>query len=167
MQLAEHGGRAGMRDAGLLDSALGKPRHLQTNGGSPPDAAALAASYSYGISRNHPLIDGNQRTGLVAAELFLRLNGMALQADDAACVLTMLAAAAGDISEEAFAAWLRDHSAAQAQKLDAFLASNALWVSESSYQKDRNPLAKSVACTLQSRTVFKMFSFFTRVVYFF
>ena len=113
MQLAEHGGAAGVRDAGLLDSALGKPLHLNAYKEPPPDAAALAASYGYGISRNHPFIDGNKRTGFVAAELFLRLKGQVLCADDASCVLTMLAVAAGDISEEAFAAWLRAHSAAR------------------------------------------------------
>ena len=114
MQLAEHGGGAGVRDAGLLDSALDKPLHLQAYGEPPPDAAALAASYGYGISRNHPFIDGNKRTGFVAAELFLRLNGLALHADDASCVLTMLAVAAGDMPEEEFAAWLRAHTAARA-----------------------------------------------------
>ena len=113
IQLAEHGGAAGVRDAGLLDSALGKPLHLDAYGQPPPDAAALAASYGYGLSRNHPFIDGNKRTGFVAAELFLRLHGHVLQADDASCVLTMLAVAAGDISEEDFAAWLRAHSAAR------------------------------------------------------
>ena len=107
VQLAEHGGGTGVRDAGLLDSALGKPQQLNNYGEPPPDAAALAASYGYGISRNHPFIDGNKRTGYVAAELFLRLNGWRLTADDASCVVTMLAVAAGDITEEAFAAWLR------------------------------------------------------------
>lgn len=114
MQLVEHGGGAGVRDAGLLDSALGKPLRLHAYGEPPPDAAALAASYGYGISRSHPFIDGNKRTGFVAAELFLRLNGQVLGADDASCVLTMLAVAAGDMSEEDFAAWLRMHSAARA-----------------------------------------------------
>jgi death-on-curing protein len=109
VQLAEHGGGTGVRDAGLLDSALGKPQQLNNYGEPPPDAAALAASYGYGISRNHPFIDGNKRTGYVAAELFLRLNGWRLAADDASCVVTMLAVAAGDITEEAFAAWLRAH----------------------------------------------------------
>lgn len=110
VQLAEHGGGAGVRDAGLLDSALGKPLQLNHYGEPAPDTAALAASYGYGISRNHPFMDGNKRTGYVAAELFLRLNGWRLNADDASCVLTMLAVAAGDITEEAFAAWLRTHS---------------------------------------------------------
>lgn len=112
VQLAEHGGGTGVRDAGLLDSALGKPQQLNNYGEPPPDAAALAASYGYGISRNHPFIDGNKRTGYVAAELFLRLNGWRLNADDASCVVTMLAVAAGDITEEVFAAWLRAHAVA-------------------------------------------------------
>ena len=112
MQLAEHGGLEGVRDAGLLDSALGRPQNLAAY--EAPDAAALAAAYGWGISRNHPFIDGNKRTGFVAAELFLRLNGQVLQADDASCVLTMLAVAAGDMPEEAFAAWLRAHSVARA-----------------------------------------------------
>ena len=112
VQLAEHGGGTGVRDAGLLDSALGKPQQLNNYGEPPPDAAALAASYGYGFSRNHPFIDGNKRTGYVAAELFLRLNGWRLNADDASCVVTMLAVAAGDITEEAFAAWLRAHAVA-------------------------------------------------------
>ena len=112
VQLAEQGGGTGVRDAGLLDSALGKPQQLNNYGEPPPDAAALAASYGYGISRNHPFIDGNKRTGYVSAELFLRLNGWRLTADDASCVVTMLAVAAGDITEEAFAAWLRAHAVA-------------------------------------------------------
>lgn len=79
-----------------------------------PDAAALAASYGYGISRNRPFMDGNKRTGFVAAELFLRLNGQVLRADDASCVLTMISVAAGDISEECFATWLRGYSVPRA-----------------------------------------------------
>ncbi|PKO42572.1 MAG: type II toxin-antitoxin system death-on-curing family toxin [Betaproteobacteria bacterium HGW-Betaproteobacteria-3] len=111
-QLAEHGGGIGVRDANLLDSALAKPLNLAAYG--EPDVAALAASYGYGISRNHAFIDGNKRTGFVAAELFLRLNGHSLQADDATCVLTMLAVAAGDLTEDEFAAWLRTHLAPRA-----------------------------------------------------
>ena len=86
-QLAEHGGGAGVRDAGLLESALAKPLNLAAYGEA--DAAALAAAYGYGISRNHAFIDGNKRTGFVAAELFLRLNGYKLTATDTECVLTM------------------------------------------------------------------------------
>ncbi len=112
MQLAEHGGLAGTRDAGLLDSALGRPQHLAAYG--QPDAAALAAAYGWGISRNHPFIDGNKRTGFVAAELFLQLNGHELTASDGDCVVTMLSVAAGELSEDDFAAWLRRHSAPRA-----------------------------------------------------
>lgn len=109
MQLAEHGGGSGVRDHNLLEFALARPINLAAYG--DPDAPALAAAYGYGISRNHAFIDGNKRTGFVAAELFLRLNGHQLVADDADCVLTMLAVASGDISEDAFAAWLRAHTA--------------------------------------------------------
>ena len=72
-----------------------------------PDFADLAASYGFGIARNHPFVDGNKRTAFVSVELFLGLNGYQLVADDAACVLTMLAVAAGEMEETNFAAWLR------------------------------------------------------------
>ena len=108
MQLAEHGGGAGLRDNNLLESALAKPQNLAAYGA--PDAAALAAAYGYGISRNHAFVDGNKRTGLVAAELFLGLNGWQLLVTDSDCVLTMLAVAAGDITEEEFATWIRAHA---------------------------------------------------------
>ena len=108
MQLAEHGGGAGLRDGNLLESALAKPENLAAYG--DPDVVALAAAYGYGISRNHAFIDGNKRTALVAAELFLQLNGWRLDADDADFVLTMLAVATGDITEDAFDDWLRLHA---------------------------------------------------------
>lgn len=106
-QLAEHGGGVGVRDLNLLESALARPHQLENYGS--PDAADLAASYGYGISRNHPFIDGNKRSGFVAMELFLALNGYELTAADADCVLTMLSVAAGDIEEAAFAGWIRQH----------------------------------------------------------
>ena len=109
MQLAEHGGLPGTRDAGLLDSALARPLHLAAY--DQPDAAALAAAYGWGIARNHPFIDGNKRTAFVAIELFLQLNGWALHASDADCVLTMLSVAAGDLPEDTLADWLRRHAA--------------------------------------------------------
>jgi death on curing protein len=90
-QLVEHGGAAGTRDLGLFESALARPRNLALYGA--PDVADLAASYGCGIARNHPFIDGNKRTAFVAVELFLVLNGRRLAADDADCVLTMLAVA--------------------------------------------------------------------------
>jgi len=106
-QLLEHGGAAGTRDVGLFESALARPRNLALYG--EPDLADLAASYGSGVARNHPFIDGNKRTAFVAVELFLALNGHVLLADDAECVMTMLAVAAGNLEEAAFAAWLRDH----------------------------------------------------------
>jgi death on curing protein len=106
-QLAEHGGSAGIRDGGLLESALARPKNLTVYG--DPDFADLAASYGFGIARNHPVVDGNKRTAFVSTELFLRLNGYRLAADDQSCVLTMLAVAAGEIDETAFADWLRRH----------------------------------------------------------
>lgn len=107
-QLAEHGGAAGTRDIGLFESALARPRNLALYG--QPDAADLAAAYGYGLARNHPFIDGNKRTAFVATELFLALNGLDLLADDAGCVMTMLAVAAGSMDEASFAAWLRAHT---------------------------------------------------------
>ena len=106
-QLAEHGGAPGVRDEGLLESALARPQHLAAYG--QPDIADLAAAYGYGIARNHPFVDGNKRTAFVAVELFLALNQLALTADDASCLLTTLALAAGDLAEPDFAAWIRAH----------------------------------------------------------
>jgi death-on-curing protein len=107
-QLAEHGGAAGVRDLGLFESALARPQNQAAYGN--PDAADLAAAYGVGLAKNHPFIDGNKRTAFVAVELFLALNGHDLVADDADCVLTMLAVAAGSLDEPGFAAWLRTHS---------------------------------------------------------
>jgi len=107
-QLAEHGGPVGLRDEGLLASALARPQQLAAYG--EPDAAALAAAYGFGLARNHPFLDGNKRTAFVAAELFLRLNGWSLSAEDADCVLTMLSLAAGDIDEASFATWIRSRT---------------------------------------------------------
>ncbi len=106
-QLAEHGGGSGVRDEGLFESATNRPLHLAHNG--EPDAASVAAAYGFGLARNHPFVDGNKRTAFVAVELLLALNGWDLVADDAQCVMTMLALAAGDLSEDEFAQWLREH----------------------------------------------------------
>jgi death-on-curing protein len=110
-QLAEHGGAAGTRDRGLFESATARPQQLAHYG--TPDVADLAAAYGFGIARNHPFVDGNKRTAFVAVELFLALNGFVLLAEDGACVLTMLAVAAGQMDEVAFARWLRQHTAAR------------------------------------------------------
>ena len=107
-QLAEHGGIAGTRDDALLSSALARPLNLEAYG-EKPDAASLAAAYAFGIARNHPFLDGNKRTAFVVMELFLNLNGWILNADDADCISTMLSLAAGNLSENAVADWLREH----------------------------------------------------------
>lgn len=108
-QLSEHGGSVGIRDRGLLQTALAKPRQAASYGDPPSDLAALAAAYAYGIARLHPLIDGNKRTSLVAAEAFVDLHGFQLTATDIECVQAWLALAAGDLDESALAAWLREH----------------------------------------------------------
>lgn len=109
-QLAEHGGGEGVRDAGLLESAMARPQQLLAYGA--PDAAALAAAYAIGIARNHPFVDGNKRTAAVVSETFLVLNGYALGASDAELVVAFLALAAGDLSEEDLADWFREHISA-------------------------------------------------------
>jgi len=113
-QLAEHGGPAGIRDHGALASALDRARNLDAYG--HPDIAELAAAYGMGIARNHPFVDGNKRTAFVVLELFIELNGHELVADDADCVVTMLAAAAGEIDEATLAAWVREHLAVTTPK---------------------------------------------------
>ncbi|WP_336974522.1 type II toxin-antitoxin system death-on-curing family toxin [Sphingobium aromaticiconvertens] len=110
-QIAEHGGGEGVRDAGLLDSAMARPINLAAY--EEADAAALATAYAYGIARNHPFVDGNKRTAAVVSETFLALNGFTLTATDAELVVAFLALAAGDLSEEETAAWFRDHLAAE------------------------------------------------------
>ena len=110
-QLAEHGGAAGTRDAGLLESALARAENLAAYG--DPDVAALASAYGFGIVRNHPFVDGNKRAALIVTELFLALNGFELVVGDVECVVTILALAAGDLDEAEFAAWLRAHLVAR------------------------------------------------------
>lgn len=105
--LSEHGGSTGIRDEGLLDSALGRPLYLDAYG--KPDFADLAASYAIGIAKNHPFVDGNKRAALLATGLFLYLNGYRLSVSQAEATLTMLAIAAGEIDEVTFAEWLRRH----------------------------------------------------------
>lgn len=106
-QLSEHGGGDGIRDNGLLESAMARPQNLLAYG--EPDVADLAAAYAYGIARNHPFIDGNKRTAAVVSETFLIINGFALAASDAELVVAFLALAAGDLSEEELADWFRLH----------------------------------------------------------
>lgn len=106
-QLAEHGGGEGVRDAGLLASAMARPQNLALYG--EPDAAALAAAYAFGIARGSPFVDGNKRTAAVVSETFLVLNGCMLTASDAELVVAMVALAAGELEEDALADWFRQH----------------------------------------------------------
>jgi death on curing protein len=108
-QLAEHGGGEGIRDEGLLRSALARPQNLLAYGDPPPDLASLAAAYAHGIARNHPFVDGNKRTALVVARLFLLLNGVNLVATQEEKYLTFLKLAAGELSEEELTNWVRAH----------------------------------------------------------
>ncbi|MEM7808962.1 MAG: type II toxin-antitoxin system death-on-curing family toxin [Planctomycetota bacterium] len=105
-QLELHGGSSGVRDAGLLDSALNRPRQLFAYSDPTPDIPTLAACYAFAIARNHAFVDGNKRTAAVVCELFLNRNGYELVADNDAAFDKFLALAAGDISEEAFTDWL-------------------------------------------------------------
>ncbi len=107
-QLGEHGGQAGVRDRGSLESALARPQNVFAYGEHA--LRRLAASYAFGISRNHPFLDGNKRTSLVVAELFLDLNGLEVTASDAECVTTFLALASGDLTEDQLAEWIAVHS---------------------------------------------------------
>ena len=106
-QIAEHGGSEGLRDEGLLLSALARPQNLLAYGEPAPDLASLAAAYAYGIARNHPFVDGNKRTALVTARTFLILNGVDLEATQDDKVLTFLSLAEGAVSEEELADWIR------------------------------------------------------------
>ncbi|MEP7212853.1 MAG: type II toxin-antitoxin system death-on-curing family toxin [Acidobacteriota bacterium] len=107
LQIAEHGGAAGVRDIGLLESALARPRNLHAY---EPDAdlASLAAAYAFGIIQNHPFVDGNKRTGYVLTESFIILNGCELRADAADKYVTIIALADGSLSEDELAQWLRE-----------------------------------------------------------
>ena len=107
-QISEHGGGSGLRDEGLLESALARPVNQFTRGGAEPDLALLAATYAFGIARNHPFVDGNKRTAAVVMELFLFLNGMSMTANDAEIVVTFFALAAGELEEAVLADWIRD-----------------------------------------------------------
>lgn len=111
--LAEHGGAAGLRDAGLLDSALARPQNLLAYG--EPDVADLAAAYGYGLAQNHPFVDGNKRAAFLAVGLFLAINGQRLQVSQAEATLTVLELAAGGLEETEFAAWIRAHLAPRSE----------------------------------------------------
>ena len=105
-QLAEHGGGAGIRDRGALQSALARPQNLAAY--EKPDAAVLAAAYAYVVARNHPFVDGNKRTAWVLARLFLVKNGVRLKYRDADAVIVMLRLAAGEVGEDELVQWFRE-----------------------------------------------------------
>ena len=106
--LAQFGGSAGVRDEGLLDSALGRPQHRFAYG--KPTLFDLAASYAFGLVKNHPFIDGNKRTGFIVAVTFLELNGLRFGASEVDATVRTLALAAGEMSETAYSAWLKANS---------------------------------------------------------
>jgi death-on-curing protein len=107
-QIAEHGGSDGVRDEGLLLSALARPQNLYAYSEKTPDISALAASIAYGIAKNHPFIDGNKRTALVVSRTFLLLNGFNIKATQEEKYLTFLKLAEGNLSEEELADWFRE-----------------------------------------------------------
>ncbi|MCX8255388.1 Death-on-curing protein [Beijerinckiaceae bacterium RH AL1] len=106
-QLALFGGPDGIRDRGLLESALARPLNKFAYGDD--DLASLAASYAFGIARNHPFVDGNKRVAFAAFLVFLGLNGVAFRVEPALATASMLALAAGEIDEAGFTQWVRDH----------------------------------------------------------
>jgi death on curing protein len=108
-QLAEHGGLEGIRDEGLLQSALHRPKNLLAYAESPPDLADLAAAYGYGIVKNHPFMDGNKRTAYIVMRTFLKLNRYDLQASDEEKYQIWIDLATGKISEMELAEWIRNH----------------------------------------------------------
>ena len=108
---ATFGGAAGLRDEGLLDSALHRPRNLHELGGVS-DLSALAAAYAHGLSRNHPFVDGNKRAAFLAIGVFLAINGRRLTASPVEAVVAMTALAADELDEPTLAAWIRRHNAA-------------------------------------------------------
>jgi death on curing protein len=105
-QIAEHGGGDGVRDSGLFESAMARPQNLAAYG--DPVAADIAASYAFGIARNHPFVDGNKRTAAAVSETFLVLNGHVLAATDAEVVVIFLALASGELTEHELADWFRE-----------------------------------------------------------
>ncbi len=106
-QLDEHGGASGMRDDGLLESALARSQELFADG--EPDIFDLAAAYTAGIVQNHPFVDGNKRTGFVVGLLFLELNGPTFKASEADATQAVLKLAAGEINDDELAIWLRSN----------------------------------------------------------
>ena len=110
LELAAHGGSAGVRDDGLLESALARPKNILAYAESAPSLAAFAAAYAFGISSNHPFVDGNKRTALLVSFAFLDVNGLEVTASQEDAYLTILGLAAGEISEDQLAQWFDRNS---------------------------------------------------------
>jgi death-on-curing protein len=110
--LAEHGGPSGIRDPGMLESALARPKNLYAYSETEPSMCRMAAAYAFGIAANHPFVDGNERAAFIASVTFLRLNGLRLAAEKADRYLTFYGLAAGTVSEEELAAWFESHTSA-------------------------------------------------------
>ena len=108
-QIAEHGGAAGVRDLGLLDSALARARNVAAYD-AEVSLPKLGALYALGVIRDHPFVDGNKRVGLVLLELFLTLNGFGLRASDAECYEAIVSAASGEVTEVDFSSWVEAHT---------------------------------------------------------
>jgi death-on-curing protein len=106
-QLAIHGGASGLRDEGMLESALDRPRNKWSY--ESADLPELAAAYAFGIARNHPFVDGNKRTSLLALYTFLGVNGIDFVVPEAEAAAMILSLAAGEVSEESLARWIRDN----------------------------------------------------------
>jgi death-on-curing protein len=112
--LADYGGQSGIRDSGLLESALARPQHSYTY--DDPDLAALAVAYAAAIIRNHPFVDGNKRVGFMVAYVFLASNGISLTATEVSATQAVFDLAAGEMTEEQFAQWLRDNTKKASKK---------------------------------------------------
>lgn len=110
LQLSEHGGQQGVRDHGLLESALNRPRNLWAYTEPKPDPASLAAAYAFGLAKNHPFLDGNKRIAAVVCEAFLNLLNIAILANDDEWYEAVYTLAAGETTEADFTTWLRDHA---------------------------------------------------------
>ena len=110
MEIAAHGGSSGLRDAGMLESALARPRNLWVYAETPVPVARLAAAYAFGISSNRPFVDGNKRTALVVSFAFLDINGISVKASQEDAYTTILGLAAGEIDEVQLADWFERNS---------------------------------------------------------
>jgi death-on-curing protein len=109
-EIAAHGGSAGIRDAGLLESALARPKNIWAYAHETPSLATLGAAYAFGISSNHPFIDGNKRVALVVSFVFLDVNGLEVTASQEDAYLTILALAAGEMTELQLAEWFQKNT---------------------------------------------------------